>query len=108
MIEPFRFTDGQLAYTVKDLVRLCQQSPTDGINYLMREDFEKWLDYIGESDLARKAKEARQASLSEEERLKQFLSRCQPPNRKPSKPSQNSNPLLSALKVIGNFFNLTE
>jgi hypothetical protein len=73
MAEPFRFANGQLAYTVDDLLKVCQQFPQDSINYLVKGDFERWLDYLGEKKLAQKAKAARQAKLSDQERLQIFL-----------------------------------
>ncbi len=77
MTEPFKFSDGQLAYTVEELISICQKSPSESLEYLMREDFEKWLDYIGKSDLAAKARQVRQASLSDGDRIKQFITQCQ-------------------------------
>ncbi len=77
MTEPFKFSDGQLAYTIEELISICQKSPSESLEYLMREDFEKWLDYIGKSDLAAKARQVRQASLSDGDRIKQFITQCQ-------------------------------
>ena len=77
MTEPFKFSDGQLAYTAEELISLCQKSPAESLDYLMREDFEKWLDYIGKSDLAAKARQIRQASLADSDRIKQFITQCQ-------------------------------
>ena len=77
MTEPFKFSDGQLAYTVEELISLCQKFPSESLEYLMREDFEKWLDYIGKSDVAAKARQIRQASLSDSDRIKQFITQCQ-------------------------------
>lgn len=73
MAEPFRFANGQLAYTVEDLLKISEQSPQDSINYLVQGDFENWLDYIGETKVAQQAREARQANLNEQERLQKFL-----------------------------------
>lgn len=73
MAEPFRFSNGRLAYNGDDLLNFCKQFPQDSINYLVRGDFEKWLDYLGEKKLAQKAKSARQANLSNQERLQKFL-----------------------------------
>ena len=78
MTEPFKFSDGQLAYTAEELLSLCKQFPTESLDFLMREDFEKWLNYIGKSDLATKAQQVRQASLSDGDRIKQFITQCQP------------------------------
>ncbi|MEM8779864.1 MAG: hypothetical protein AAGF26_13515 [Cyanobacteria bacterium P01_G01_bin.49] len=118
MTEPFRFSNGQLAYTVQDLIPVCQESPQEGINYLKRGDFENWLAYIGEGELSKKAQEVRQASLSDEDKLKKFLASLHSP--KPKKPtptkstvetSQKSttkdeaeNPVLKGLKAIKSLF----
>ena len=77
MTEPFKFSDGKLAYTVEELISICQKSPSESLEYLMREDFEKWLDYIEKPDLAAKARQIRQASLSDGDRIKQFITQCQ-------------------------------
>jgi hypothetical protein len=76
MAEPFRFSDGQLAYSVEDLVKLCKRSPGESINYLIRADFEKWLAYIGKTDLAQITQTIRQEQLSESEKLEQFVAKC--------------------------------
>jgi len=104
MTEPFRFPDGQLAYNVEDLVRLCQQSPNDGVNYLMREDLEKWLAYIGKTNLAQRAKKIReQSASSERERLDKFLAACQPTTTLESNQVKKPNPLQNILQAIKNF-----
>ena len=77
MTEPFNFSDGQSASTVEELISLCQKFPSESLEYLMREDFEKWLDYVGKSDAAAKARQIRQASLSDSDRIKQFITQCQ-------------------------------
>jgi hypothetical protein len=123
MTQPFHFSNGQLAYSVEDLVRICEQSQSECIHYLMREDLEKWLDYIGKTDLANSARQAREAALSDEERLQQFLSSCKPQPAQPapvsqtpdgdgSKPSQEyqppkeeaKNPIMAGLKAISRWF----
>ena len=88
MTEPFNFSNGQSASTVEELISLCQESPAESLGYLMREDFERWLDYIGESDFAAKARQIRQASLPDSDRIKQFIAQCQ----SISVPSQKSSP----------------
>jgi hypothetical protein len=104
MTEPFRFPDGQLAYNVEDLIRLCQRSPDDGINYLMREDLEKWLAYIGKTDLAQRAKKIREESASSDrERLDKFLAACQPTTTPESKQVEQPSPLQNILQAIRNF-----
>ena len=77
MTEPFKFSDGQSAYTVEELIPLCQKYPSESLEYLMRGDFEKWLDYIGKSDLAAKVSQIRQGSISDGDRIKQFITQCQ-------------------------------
>ncbi|MGK7916608.1 MAG: hypothetical protein AB4038_13855 [Prochloraceae cyanobacterium] len=120
MTQPFKFPHGELAYNAEDLVRLCQQSPTDGIYHLMREDLEKWLVYIGQPELAASAKQARLASLTnDEERLQQFLGSYNSPIAKPSRVKKSStrpptpegrakkrsgNPLANLFKAIGKLF----
>ncbi|YAI82559.1 MAG: hypothetical protein ACQJCO_02990 [cyanobacterium endosymbiont of Rhopalodia sterrenbergii] len=73
MTEPFIFSNGQQANNVEDLIKICEDYPQEGINYLNRGDFENWLTYIGEVNVSRKAKQAREASVSDKEKLKQFL-----------------------------------
>jgi WD40 repeat protein len=74
--QPFIFGEGQQANTVEDLVRLCERLPENAIYYLLRGDFEKWLDYIGESRAALCAKELRQANAPDKERLRRFIHSC--------------------------------
>ena len=87
MTEPFRFSNGQLAYNVQDLIGVCQQSPDEGIEYLKRGDFENWLAYIGQGELSKKVQEVRHASLSDEDKLKKFLATLEPPKPKQSTPT---------------------
>jgi hypothetical protein len=111
MTEPFRFSDGQLAYTVQELVGVCQQFPQEGMIYLQRGDFEKWLAYIGEGELSLKTQKLRQTSLSDTEKLSQFLTICQGKqvekltSTQPSDTTSTpSNPLANALQSIFSFF----
>lgn len=102
MAEPFRFSEGQLAYSVEDLIKLCKRSPGEGINYLMRADFEQWLIYIGQSDLAQITQTIRQEKLSESEKLEQFMTRCRSAIGTPPKPttvatSVDSNSFVNSL-----------
>ncbi|MCC0177073.1 hypothetical protein I4641_08795 [Waterburya agarophytonicola K14] len=76
MTQPFQFPNGQLAYSAEDLLKLCQQFPDDGVNYLVREDLEKWLAYIGQEDIARCAANARQTPLEDRQKLEEFLTKC--------------------------------
>ena len=85
MTEPFRFTNGQLAYNADDLIKLCEQFPADGIQYLMREDLEKWLTYIGKTELAQYATDARQASLDARQKLAKFIDQCKTQSKTPTK-----------------------
>ena len=75
MPEPFIFADNRV-HSAEDLLELCQQFPNEAANYLIREDFEKWLAYIGKTELATYAAQARQAPVSNEEKLQQFLVKC--------------------------------
>ncbi len=77
MTEPFQFSNGQLARNGEDLIKLCQQFPDDATNYLVREDFEKWLAYIGESQFAQCAATARQSDTDVRQKLETFVNRCQ-------------------------------
>lgn len=76
MSEPFIFASNQV-YNVEDLLQLCQQFPDEAVNYLLREDFEKWLAYIGKTNLATYAAQARQASVSNKDKLQLFIKSCQ-------------------------------
>lgn len=76
MTQPFQFANGQLAHSAEDLLKLCQQFPADGTNYLVREDIEKWLSYIGQNDIAEFAASARQAALDDRQKLEAFLNKC--------------------------------
>ena len=76
MTQPFQFANGQLAHNAEDLLKLCQQFPVDGTNYLIREDIEKWLSYIGKNDIAEFAASARQAALDDRQKLEEFLNKC--------------------------------
>ncbi|BAZ43577.1 hypothetical protein NIES4102_05780 [Chondrocystis sp. NIES-4102] len=76
MIQPFEFPNGQLVYNAEDLLELCKQFPVDATNYLIREDLEKWLVYIGKNDLAQCALDARQAAVEDRQKLEEFLDKC--------------------------------
>ena len=76
MTNPFQFPNGQLAYSAEDLLELCQQFPDDGVQYLVREDLEKWLSYIGKEDIAQCAASARQTPLDDRAKLEEFLNKC--------------------------------
>lgn len=76
MIQPFEFPNGQLVYNAEELLELCKQFPVDATNYLIREDLEKWLVYIGNSNLAECAVNARQAAVEDRQKLEEFLEKC--------------------------------
>lgn len=76
MPEPFRFSE-DYANNVETLLELCQKFPDEAIDYLIREDFEKWLIYIGQTEFAGYAEKARQASVTDEKKLQQFVESCQ-------------------------------
>ena len=107
MPEPFRFNEHQVN-NIEDLIKSCQNFPDEAINYLMREDFEKWLVYIDRIDLANYAEKARKAAVSDEEKLQQFIANCQKIKtdgvvNQPNK-SQKSTNLLSQIRqmIFGN------
>ncbi len=87
MPEPFRFSSGHLAYSVQDLIGVCHQSPQEVIYYLKRGDFENWLNYLGETEIAKKVEEVRHLSVTEEEQLKQFIKVLQPPEPEETTPT---------------------
>ncbi|WP_052055762.1 hypothetical protein [Myxosarcina sp. GI1] len=107
MNEPFWFSNGQRADSAEDLIKLCQQFPEDSSRYLVSGDFENWLTYIGKTDLARYASEARQNNLGDLQKLEEFLTKCNA--------SQNPQPSKDKLAIeerpsnfvtaIRNFFN---
>ena len=106
MPEPFGFTNNQ-AYTVEDLLQLCQQFPDEAVNYLMREDFEKWLAYIGKTNFATYAAQARQASVSSEDKLQLFIKSCQATktNVVTKQPVKSSESVSLLSKIIQNIRN---
>lgn len=120
MAEPFKFANGQLAYTLEDLLKICQQSPQDSINYLLKGDFENWLDYMGETKVAQKAREARQLNLNDQERLQKFLNSSktfpsvspevkptqirETVNKSPEKSASQDNPFAEFFKSLSKLF----
>jgi len=93
MTEPFIFANGQTAHSSKDLIQLCQDFPTDGIRYLLREDLEKWLSYIGDNQNAQYASEARNAAVDDAKKLDSFLSNLQKVSKKAEPSKIASNPV---------------
>lgn len=75
MSEPFYFANGQQAHNADDLIKLCQQFPTESSQHLIGKDFENWLNYIGEIKVARFATEARKTNLNNRQKLKEFLTK---------------------------------
>ena len=92
MTEPFQFSNGQLARNGEDLIKLCQQFPDDATNYLVREDFEKWLVYIGETQFAQCAATARQIDSDARQKLETFVNRCQVSVATPPLPATTTSP----------------
>ena len=76
MTQPFHFPNGQAANDAKDLLQLCKQYPDDATGYLVRQDLEKWLAYIGDDDVAECAANARQIDVDDRQKLEEFLNRC--------------------------------
>ena len=103
MTEPFIFANGQKAHNPQDLIQLCQQFPDEGIGYLMREDFEKWLSDINATKMAECARESRQALVANHEKLDLFLEKSQAKPKKELKAeAAKSKPGL--LGAIANLF----
>lgn len=76
MTQPFHFPNGQAANDAQDLLELCKQYPEDATGYLVRQDLEKWLAYIGNDDVAECAANARQIDVEDRQKLEEFLNRC--------------------------------
>ncbi|MEO1672943.1 MAG: hypothetical protein AAFR77_19560 [Cyanobacteria bacterium J06631_2] len=76
MTQPFHFPDGRVANDAKDLLELCEQYPDDATGFLIRQDLEKWLAYIGSHDAAECAANARQIDTGDRQKLEDFLNRC--------------------------------
>ncbi|MBW4536132.1 MAG: hypothetical protein KME09_19530 [Pleurocapsa minor HA4230-MV1] len=76
MTEPFHFPDGRVANNAEDLLKLCEQYPDDATSFLVRQDLEKWLAYIGDYDIAECAANARQIELGDRQKLEDFLNKC--------------------------------
>jgi hypothetical protein len=76
MTQPFHFPDGRIANDAKDLLELCEQYPDDATGFLVRQDLEKWLAYIGSHEVAECAANARQIDVGDRQKLEDFLNRC--------------------------------
>ena len=108
MTEPFRFADTPVN-SIEDLLKLCQQFPDEAVNYLIREDFEKWLAYVGETKLANYAQQARQSSVSNEEKLQLFIANCQEKStntvrKQPEKSQESVNIVTKIFQSIKSIF----
>ncbi len=96
MPEPFKFSNGQIAYNINDLVTVCSNYPENSGEYFLRGDFEGWLNYIGLESLAAKASEIRQRSdIAEQQKLAEFIASCQPISVEPEKPLTSEQPKIT-------------
>ena len=75
MTQPFYFSDGSSAHNAQELLDLCLQHPDDATNFLVRQDLEKWLAYVGSYELAECATNARQNELEDRQKLEEFLNK---------------------------------
>lgn len=76
MTEPFHFPNGRAANNAQDLLELCEQCPDEATNFLVGQDLEKWLAYIGSHDVAECAANARQTDAEDRQKLEDFLNKC--------------------------------
>lgn len=75
MTEPFRFSNNQIANDANDLLKLCQHYPDEATGFLVRQDLENWLAYIGNYEAAECATNARQTDMSDRQKLEEFINR---------------------------------
>ena len=75
MIESFQFSDGKVANSTQELLKLCQQNPDLATNFLINQDLEKWLAYIGDYEIAECAIGVRQTEMSDRQKLEEFIAR---------------------------------
>lgn len=75
MTEPFRFSNGQIANDANDLLKLCQHYPDEATSFLVTQDLENWLAYIGNYEAAECATNARQTDMSDRQKLEEFINR---------------------------------
>ena len=103
MNEPFVFANGQVAHNAEDLIEICQRFPDDSVYYLIREDFEKWLTYIGATKIAQYAVEARQAAIEDRKKLDAFIAKFK---HKPKtvNTATESKPKVNLLAALAGFF----
>ena len=76
MTEPFHFPNGRAANNAQDLIELCEQCPDEATGFLVGQDLEKWLAYIGSYDAAECAANARQIDAEDRQKLEDFLNKC--------------------------------
>ena len=76
MIQSFQFLDGKVANSTQELLELCQQYPDRATNFLINQDLEKWLAYIGDYKIAECAVNVRQIEMSDRQKLEEFIERC--------------------------------
>ena len=76
MTEPFNFPDGRMANNAEDLLELCEQYPDEATGFLIGQDLERWLAYIGSYEVAECAANARQLDTGDRQKLEEFLNRC--------------------------------
>ena len=75
----FTFKNGQSAYTVGELVDLCEQNRVEAQGYLYRGDFERWFTLINRNDLAAAADTAvKHGEQSGKDGLEKFLKLIMP------------------------------
>ncbi|MCB0211349.1 MAG: serine/threonine protein kinase [Anaerolineae bacterium] len=75
----FTFKNGQSAYTIAELVDLCEQNRVEAQGYLYRGDFERWFTLINRNDLAAAADTAvKHGEQSGKDGLEKFLKLIMP------------------------------
>ncbi len=77
MNEPFVYGNGRTAFDGKELLLLCREFPEASLKYLLRADFEKWLEYIGDRTLAQYAAEVRKKDYPEAQKLACFIKKVE-------------------------------
>jgi hypothetical protein len=87
MSEPFKFSNGELAYKLQDLAEIAQKSPNEFLESFNQGYLENWLSYIGEAPIAEKSATIRQSDISDEAKLQEFLLICQPVTEKAPQPT---------------------
>ena len=103
MNEPFVYSDGQTASNGEELLKLCQQFPDESIGYLLRGDFEKWLEYIGDRKLSQCAIEIRDSETPDEQKLASFRKKIEYIDE-PETITDASKPKVSFFTAVATFF----